>query len=289
MPEGFDPELLIEKGKNPGLGIHSLHSKGIDGRGVGMAIIDQPLLTGHQEYASALVEYDAKGIEEVPVQMHGPPVASIAVGKKVGVAPGAELTYFAVAMWKRDNECYIQSMKKIFLMNETLPEDRKIRVVSISNGMFPQYAHYDEWQEVLLKADSLGIVVITCQMNLLKYGTATATLGGNPDDPANYTRGKYSSNDDELLVPTGNTTVASHLGIDDYTFYRQGGMSWAAPYIAGVVALGYQVNPDIKPATIVRLLKDTATRTDAGPIINPVAFVEEVEEISAQSNGIGRE
>jgi hypothetical protein len=40
MPEKFDPAVVLEEAKNPGLGLRSLHSKGIDGRGVGIAIID---------------------------------------------------------------------------------------------------------------------------------------------------------------------------------------------------------------------------------------------------------
>ena len=54
LPDGFNPGKLLEEGKNPGLGIRSLHERGIDGRGVGIAIIDQPLLLGHIEYTSRL-------------------------------------------------------------------------------------------------------------------------------------------------------------------------------------------------------------------------------------------
>jgi hypothetical protein len=59
LPEGFNPKGLLENAKKPGIGIRSLHESGIDGRGVGIAIIDQPLLLGHKEYTSRLVRYDA--------------------------------------------------------------------------------------------------------------------------------------------------------------------------------------------------------------------------------------
>jgi hypothetical protein len=42
----FSPSDILEIGKNPGLGIRSLHDRGITGRGIGVAIIDQPLLVG---------------------------------------------------------------------------------------------------------------------------------------------------------------------------------------------------------------------------------------------------
>ena len=54
-------------------------------------------------------------------------------------------------------------------------------------------------------------------------------------------------------------------------------MSWAAPYIAGLAALAFQVNPDVQPQTIVEQLVKTATPTEAGPIVNPRAFIESVK------------
>jgi hypothetical protein len=42
MPEGFDHERIMELGKNPGLGVRKVHERGITGRGIGIAIIDQP-------------------------------------------------------------------------------------------------------------------------------------------------------------------------------------------------------------------------------------------------------
>lgn len=47
LPNGFDPELVLEFGKNPGLGIRELHQEGITGQGVGIALIDTPLNINH--------------------------------------------------------------------------------------------------------------------------------------------------------------------------------------------------------------------------------------------------
>lgn len=52
LPEGYDPEFVLELGKDPGLELRELHEKGITGQGVGIAIIDTPLLIEHQEYAA---------------------------------------------------------------------------------------------------------------------------------------------------------------------------------------------------------------------------------------------
>jgi hypothetical protein len=53
-------------------------------------------------------------------------------------------------------------------------------------------------------------------------------------------------------------------------------MSWGAPYIAGLAALAFQVDPDLHPKKIIDLLIATAVKTDAGPVVNPSAFIEKI-------------
>ncbi len=285
LPKGFNPAELIENAKNPGLGVRSLHRKGIDGTGIGLAIIDQPLLLGHTEYTSKINRYDETGLGDLPPQMHGSPIASIAVGQNIGVAPGASLTYFAVPMWEQDNKPYIDSLKKIFELNRRLPEKEKIRVVSISTGGFSAQPHYEEWNDTLKKAEAQGILVVTCDQSLLDFGILSLKAGENPDEPQNYIPGYYSSEGDVLRVPGSNKTVASHRGIDVYTYDRQGGMSWGAPYIAGLAALAFQVNPEIEPKDIIQFLKETVNKTDSGPVVNPSGFIERVREKKDKTKG----
>ncbi len=40
MPQGFDPKHIMELGKHPGPGIRDLHTRGITGKGIGIAIIN---------------------------------------------------------------------------------------------------------------------------------------------------------------------------------------------------------------------------------------------------------
>lgn len=49
LPPGFDPEQIMELGKSPGLDLRQLHAQGITGRGVGIAVVDAPLLVDHRE------------------------------------------------------------------------------------------------------------------------------------------------------------------------------------------------------------------------------------------------
>lgn len=280
LPEGFDPAALIEKGKNPGLGVRSLHERGIDGGGVTIAIIDQPLLRDHEEYVDRLVEYEPVGLMTAMMspQMHGSPVSSIAVGKTCGVAPKASLRYFAVQMWTPDNKPYSYAINKLIDFNKDRDLSERIRVVSISTGMFPQQANYDRWQETLERAEENGVLVVTCDPAFLRYGTLAHIPGLDRDTPSSYRRGRYYHGDSVLFIPTGNRTIASHHGPDVYTYDRTGGMSWAAPYMAGLAALAYQIKSEIDPKTIVDLWQKTAVQTDVGPVINPVGFIEAVKK-----------
>jgi hypothetical protein len=278
LPEDFQPARLLEEGKNPGLGIRRLHEQKIDGRGVGIAVIDQPLLKEHIEYADRLVRYEPIDVPPgMPPQMHGPPVASIAVGKTCGVAPAAALSYFAVPMWKQDNSPYCEVIDRIIKLNEGSGISEQIRVVSISTGMFPNQANLDRWEQALEKAKQHGILVVTCSQDWLSYGMLARVAGKDADDPNNYRTGQYGARPGALLVPTGNRTTASHEGVDVYTYWTQAGLSWAAPYLAGLAVLAYQVDPEIKPDEIVNLWKQTAVKTDVGLIVNPVGFIEAVK------------
>lgn len=55
-------------------------------------------------------------------------------------------------------------------------------------------------------------------------------------------------------------------------------MSWTTPYLAGVLTMGWQLNPDLTNSQIMNLLFDSAFITKSGEkIIDPTAFIEEVK------------
>ncbi len=280
LPPGFDPQALLEQGKNPGLGVRGLHAEGLDGRGIGLAIIDQPLVVDHREYADRITKHDEPGVEGFPPQMHGPAVASVAVGKTCGVAPRATLHYYSVPMGSWQScEPYRALIERILARNRGSEGDQRIRAVSISAGWFPAWEGYAEWQDALARAAAQGVLVVTCDREWLDFGTLQRKEGADPEAPTAYVRGKHSYPQDVLYVPAGNRTIAGPEGPEAYTYDRIGGRSWSAPYLAGLGALAFQINPDLDPAIIVRLWQETATKTDVGPVINPAGFVAAVRRV----------
>lgn len=290
LPPGFDPQALLEQGKSPGLGVRGLHAKGIDGRGIGLAIIDQPLVVDHREYADRITVNDEPGVEGAGPSMHGPAVASVAVGRTCGVAPRAALHYYSVPTWSwRSCEPYHELVERILARNRGSAGVQRLRVVSISTGMFSAWEGYAKWRDALVRAAAQGVLVVTCDRDWLSYGTLQRKEGADPEAPTGYVRGRHSVPQDVLYVPAGNRTIAGREGPEAYTYDRTGGRSWAAPYLAGLAALAFQVNPELDPAVIVRLWQETATKTDVGLVVNPTAFLAAVRTAQAgHETGQGR-
>jgi len=320
LPTNFDPEKIMEIGKDPGLGIRALHDQRITGKGVGIAIIDQPLLVDHQEYKDCLQLYEEINIlPNTGATMHGPAVASIAVGKTVGVAPEADLYYIGawIGDWAHGTnnftynfKYYAQAVRRILEVNTNLPEDRKIRVIAMQTSWSTRsnQAGYDEIIAAVNQAKAAGIFVISSSLGHT-YKLYFQGLGRNPlDDPnqfesyvpsirwgkdfyagmalASYPTGKLPKWTSLLLVPMDSRTTASPTGTSDYVFHRQGGWSWATPYLAGMFALAVQVKPDITPDEFW----DTALKTgktiqlqhdgkeyEFGVILDPQALISAIK------------
>jgi len=257
LPDGFEPQMIMELGKNPGLGLRELHKKGITGKGIGLAIIDQGLLVDHVEYKEQLKMYEEIHCSDEEASMHGPAVASIAVGKTVGVAPEADLYYIAEThgivnekgQFDWDLSWLAKSIDRIVEVNKTLPEDKKIRVISISLGIGGNINGYEKALESIEKAKQEGIYTVYVGSN--QY----MGLGRNPlknaDDITSFTKREFWKKQEydnyQLLIPMDSRCTASPTGVNDYVFYRNGGVSWTVPYVAGLYALACQVNPDITP------------------------------------------
>ena len=192
MPNGFNPEALMESGKNPGLGIMELHKDGIDGKGVKVAIIDQTLssntgeLMKHREYISQITDYHDYGSAITEnVSMHGPAVASLFVGKTCGVAPGSELVYRAVPCGN-DLSFHADALLDIVERNRSFPPKDKVRIVSCSYGYMEDKPRpgLDRWMKAIEKAEAEGIIVSDVgdrtgvdYIGGGTYGTFTASAG----------------------------------------------------------------------------------------------------------------
>ncbi|HSL42215.1 MAG TPA: S8/S53 family peptidase [Anaerolineales bacterium] len=263
MPADFDWQQIMEIGKDPGLGIRTLHDQGITGQNVGIAIIDQTLLVDHIEYSDRLRLYEEPEQRDrgMAARMHGPAVASIAVGTTVGVATEADLYYIAAPLCFENNDfsCLARSVRRVIEINRTIPAEHKIRVLAIARGWDSVEFGYDDIMTAVKEASAEGIFVISSSLSethgLNFHGLGRSPLS-DPNDVWSYEPGLWWQDrfyidgfyySPVLLVPMDSRTTASPTGAEDYVFYRQGGWSWSIPYLAGMYALAVQAKPDITP------------------------------------------
>jgi hypothetical protein len=271
LPAGFDPASIMDTAKSPGLGVRTLHARGISGKGIGLAIVDQGLLVNHVEYRDRLRVYEEIHLDDRVATMHGAAVASLAVGRTVGVAPDADL-YFIAETHVKDNlgsqegksfdevvdlTPTARAIDRVLTINRSLPKDRKIRVISVSVGWKPEHAGYREVMAAVARAREEGVFVLSVALEAT-HGLAFSGLDRDPSadpeavvsyalPPGERRRLAMQKGPPDLLVPMGARTTASPTGEGDYAFYRQGGTSWAVPYLAGLYALACQVRRDITP------------------------------------------
>ncbi|MBI4662761.1 MAG: S8/S53 family peptidase [Verrucomicrobia bacterium] len=306
LPNGFDPRRMMELGTNPGLGLRELHKQGITGKGVGIAIIDQVLLVDHVEYKDRLKLYEEiHSLAASPAQMHGPAVASIAVGRSAGVAPEADLYYIAEMHiepkaqgggFDFDFTWLAKSIDRLLEVNARLPSAHRIRVISTSVGWSPHQKGYQEVTDAAARAKQAGVFLISTALEQT-HGLAFHGLGReplrDPDLPASFGLGSWWKKmfldglrrfppDKRLLVPMDARATASPTGERDYVYYSSGGWSWSVPYLAGLYALACQVKPEITPEAFwTSALKtgDTVkirqgdTEIELGNIVNPAALL----------------
>ncbi len=249
MPEvqGY-ADIIMDKRRNPGLGIRSLHAQGITGAGVNIAILDQNLFQAydyHPEYRDKIVAYHDVG-SNVPVEkssFHGPIVTSIAVGDTIGTAPGAHVYYVAVPAWYEDA---VQRANQ-----------EGILVIDGGDNIITERG----WCDI---EDPDNVELFICdEENRL---------------PSSITAKRI------IYVPAGNRTLAAEDDDEGRTRYNNfyfpwTAPSWVIPYASGVLALGWQVNPDLTYEKIVDLLFASAYINPGGnKIINPQAFIQMIRD-----------
>ncbi|MEW6031804.1 MAG: S8 family serine peptidase [Bacillota bacterium] len=288
LPAAFDPEKVLESGRNPGLGLQSLHQSGLTGRGVGIAVIDEPLPTDHSEYAARLRHYEEVGSPGPTDGAHGAAIASIAAGRTAGVAPEADLYYFAVTVRRRQAGLYAwdlypvaEALERVLLLNRILPAGERIRVVAIPTAWQPYHSGSTALEYAVQRAARQGVFVVSANLALTD-GLAFEGLERDPlSDPEAFSsyrplplpNGWAALSEkgyaEALAVPMNSRAVASPTDVDDYVFYRSGARAWCVAYLAGLYALACQVDPDITPSRFWQAAAATG-HAPAGPAAGPV-------------------
>lgn len=287
MPNDFNPEIILEKSKNPGLGLRELHKKGMAGSGISVAIIDQKLDINHSEYDSNISNYEEIGkVKDEKVSMHGSSVASLLVGKNCGVAPESNLYYKATPCGDNCNwDNQAKALHKIIEDNKNL--QNKIKIVSCSLGHPNQHFKGDLflYKKAIEEAKKSGIIFIDAntffESGFIGGGSFTQKDNFDTYEEWLFLKENKKDNkkiDERIIIPCDYRTMASSWNKQGgYEFQGQGGVSWAIPYLAGIFALMLQVKNDLTEEEITKILKNTAKINKNGlKIIDPQKAIESI-------------
>lgn len=283
----FPPHLQEQAAKVSEDGKHSILKSGTQtGKGVKVAVIDRPINKNHIEFKGR-IEY----IEVLPddeksqtFDFHGMTCASLLCGATCGVAPEAELVYFAVPNRMNPIGNYygyqLTALQRIIDYNKS--GNAPIKIVSLS-------APFTKEQIPLRAAlveelNSTGCHLIDVTMFGKNFKGIDFTLyTDNPQyilnrwqiDNYELNKGREGFRDyfaNLCFVPSSRRTSASNDSDNSYIHWSKAvSESWTIPHAAGVYALCLQVNPALSYDEFVFYAKQ-CPRKD-GKIILDTEFI----------------
>ena len=256
LPQGYDPQEVFEKGKTIGLGIDDVHAMGYTGKGVSVAICDWQLKP-HKDLN--IKDYHcAKHASEVDEYFHASAVTGILAGQQTGIAPDSDVYFFAERRDQSENggSDMINTLQSIINKNKELPDDKKIRVISISG---PIYGDEEKVSALVKELTDSGVWVLSSDEFWENFGYLDKKDPmGNPNDFNNYQINRGEWNENALYVNSGNRTVPDPSGETAYRHDSRASASWAIPVVAGYYALACQADPDMTPEKFIDLAHQTA-------------------------------
>lgn len=276
MPKGLDVNEVLEWAKYPGLGMDDLHALGYTGKGVNVSYADQPLgKATFAEYKNVDLHYDDSVVlkykQYSDAEMHGSAVLSLIAGKNIGIAPEASVFFEANPAWLADQRTHAECIEKIIELNKTLPSNKKIKVLGFSDNIDSNEKNPEAFEAAVRKAESSGIHVI-----FANYGRAKADLLTDRDNFENYSIASNSFGNNGIVVPTDRTTAAMD---NCYVRWNLGGTSWTTPQIVGLMAIGWQINPNLSAKQLEDIIYNTGyPLSSVGRLMNPKAFVKGVKD-----------
>ncbi len=250
-----------------------------------VALIDKPILQEHEEWGGRLHYHEVfEGDMGLGYHFHGAACTTFLAGETAGVAPGATIEYFAIPDQGRNAYYYVKALRRIVEFNEATEEGARIRVVSISDGVGAKDPDHDAFKEAVRLANQAGIAVVYSGSPVLDG----VSWGGCPphedrSDPSNYSITPWLRNkgipSSRLIAPGDFRTSAANLATTSYTYWGAGGYSWAIPYVAGLLALGWQVVPEAGVNELILVLQSSSgTSADGFQMVRPVAYIETLQK-----------
>ena len=295
MPAGFEPEKILVEAKSPMLNFRELHELGIDGRGVEIAYIDSAFENpNHVELENANILYTNFAEHQ---HFHGDCVMANLCGKTVGVAPNANVSYYAVnngGSAQTSNQQIIKSLQDIA---QKIQNGTKIKAVGRSGPIYydrPYEGMEEDIETIKLlinQLDEEGCRVIDSEVFGKTFQTGHYFYDDDKTDVNNIKRASWLPDTaDEryktkVILPCGGKVVPDFKTNDGYKYEQIDCFSWTIPQAVGMYALCLQLNPDLTYNEFVEICQNCSTTTSKGyHIANPVETVKAASKLKSREN-----
>jgi hypothetical protein len=249
LPDGFDPQILLETRKGIYPGIKSLHKDGINGRGVNVVYIDQQnkFVFNHDEFKHLNYEYfDFNGYDLDEFHPYG--VLSNLCGTNTGVAPNINLLYYSAFRWKEYDESMLASLCDVL---EKIESGNEIDVVGVSGPIYyrnkgEKTAAQQKIDEVVEKIEKYGCVVIDGYRFLDNF-TCCGVIAEEDFSYYDVDFVSWASEEDKMkpaFICKGQV-IAEWQTTNQYVYQGTNCDSWPIAQCVGLFALCRQVNKKI--------------------------------------------
>ncbi len=247
-----------------------IHSIGLTGKGVKVAVIDRPINKNHIEFIDR-IEY-IEVVHDHPnnnyQDFHGMTCAGFLCGSTCGVTPESELVYFAIPNKTDDREVYygfqLEALKKVYEYNRG--SNSPIRVVSLSAPF--SKSQLEQRNKLASELLSTGCVLI----DATSFGRDFQGIDGfkrgnqivyelNKWQIKNYTMNKNREGFAEYFkslcfVPSSRRTSPGNDTDSEYIHWSKAvSESWTIPHIAGAYACCLQAEPNLQYDCFVQRCK----------------------------------
>ena len=236
------------------LNIPYLHSRGITGKGVKVAVIDSRVSSIPNKLTIAktvsFCTNDNSGV-------HGYNVASIIGSKEFGVAPDSDIYSLEVGDTTGED-----TMETVISAIDWCIQNN-IDIINLSMGFM---TYYEPLKNKCYEAYSKNITIVCASGNNGKFG-------GTVGYPAKYFSciSINNVNKNGVLAETssyGNSIDFTSYGESIFAYDKNGnkisvsGTSFSCPVATGIIALLKQQNKSLKPREIYELLKENSMKLD---------------------------
>ena len=254
------------------LGIENEVAAGFTGKGIKIGVIDGPADTSVPELqgANVTVKQMCSFTASDATRSHATAMVSILAARGYGVARGAEIINYSLPTHDDNFGSECDSTGVDNAINAAVADG--VRVLSISRGG-GDIASIS--REAIGSAIARGVVVVVATGNesaedpVDSLASVNGTVGvGASDSNGNFQSFSNYGKGLTVLAPGNNTFV--HDFAESGRIRGARGTSYAAPIVAGFVAVAMQRWPQASGNQVVQSLVKTASKSSSGqPLINP--------------------